>query len=433
MRSGLLFSLLLFSHQALAFTNPALQREIANLQNPVDYRLELELTAAKCRQSPNLRRINTPVDHGDPRSKMMTYWYEMVPAATKTDRTIVVLPGGPGVKSIGNQGRPTDFRYVQIDPRGLGCNFGTAREFPPGTMSTRQHALDVLAVLKKEGLKNYVVHGHSYGTVVATQLGAFIHGAGVTEPRAVVLEGTFDRAIGSWAETLAPVAALIQARTVPEVLNHLRVLGLDRETQNFVGWILERAYASRKASSVHLLELRDLILDTHSGRELEEIFAAELAAWRSTPYYAAPDPSDFVSQTIICGELMKSDERGRYKIELYRNRFDVVSRPNFGSDRCAGAMFQPYDSAQFQVRAPIYYFQGALDVSTPEPWARAHFDRQTQASFKHFVLAKESGHEPFPRYPWNSSPACTVAAYSAIFDRSRDLSAVIDENGRCRQ
>jgi hypothetical protein len=59
---------------------------------------------------------------------------------------------------------------------------------------------------------------------------------------------------------------------------------------------------------------------------------------------------------------------------------------------CQGLILErPYDSANFQLKTPLFYFQGELDPSTFIKEARYHYDHQLHAS-KYFVTFKQGGH-----------------------------------------
>lgn len=116
-----------------------------------------------------------PKEHDNPSAGTFPYRYELSfvnkdPEAT----TAVYLPGGPGGGSIGETARfqenfPT-MNLVLIDPRGVGCNFQGPDGFKLRQLSTEEHARDVLDVIKQLKLKNFIIYGISYGTVVGTKV-----------------------------------------------------------------------------------------------------------------------------------------------------------------------------------------------------------------------------------------------------------------------
>jgi len=54
-------------------------------------------------------------------------------------------------------------------------------------------------------------------------------------------------------------------------------------------------------------------------------------------------------------------------------------------------MDRPFDSSDFQVGAPVYYFTGEFDPATPEWQAQYHFERQHSGP-RTLVAVKNAGH-----------------------------------------
>jgi pimeloyl-ACP methyl ester carboxylesterase len=72
--------------------------------------------------------IGNPQEHYPYRNKELSFYFPYkAKVMTGTDPslpTIVFLPGGPGLPSIGSSSPkvPKQFSVIQTDPRGVGCN-----------------------------------------------------------------------------------------------------------------------------------------------------------------------------------------------------------------------------------------------------------------------------------------------------------------------
>jgi len=85
-----------------------------------------------------------------------------------------------------------------------------------------------------------------------------------------------------------------------------------------------------------------------------------------------------------------------------------------GSDQCPllGLGFaRPYDSAQYPVTVPIYYFEGSDDPDTTPQSASYHFSNQTQAD-RVFTLIGDGGHTAMSGTLHEAG--CTPGIFTAI-------------------
>src|SRR5690606_3941145 len=60
---------------------------------------------------------------------------------------------------------------------------------------------------------------------------------------------------------------------------------------------------------------------------------------------------------------------------------------------CQKELDAPYDSAQYVVDAPIYYFQGTYDAVTPVWQMKYHQDNQLKSKSRRYLVSK-AGHSP---------------------------------------
>lgn len=70
----------------------------------------------------NIRIIKRPQVAGG--TSTFTYKYALRKGTDSKKPTVIFLPGGPGLPSIGsaNPKVPQEFSAIQTDPRGVGCN-----------------------------------------------------------------------------------------------------------------------------------------------------------------------------------------------------------------------------------------------------------------------------------------------------------------------
>jgi len=102
---------------------------------------------------------------------------------------------------------------------------------------------------------------------------------------------------------------------------------------------------------------------------------------------------------------------------------------NTGGDLCPGLglhLVKPYDSAQYPVNVPIYYFEGADDPNTDPENAQYHFDHQTQAD-RVFTLVGGGGHTAFSATLRETG--CTPAILTAIATNPSGVTAAIQGCG----
>ena len=103
------------------------------------------------------------------------YSYKVFPGTDPNAATIVFLPGGPGGTSISverdEDHAPASYTLIATDPRGVGCNAAPSSDYYPDEFYSSLHfADDVIAIIEREKLDNYLIYGVSYGTQLATMV-----------------------------------------------------------------------------------------------------------------------------------------------------------------------------------------------------------------------------------------------------------------------
>ena len=375
---------------------------------------------------PNVHTIAAmPTDHTNPGRGTFPYKYELVntsPGAT----TVVFLPGGPGGTSISNQqSYKKNFpglNLVLIDPRGVGCNSQGSKFFHFKELRTEQHSQDVLAVIRDAGLKNYIIYGISYGTMIGTFVAADAEKAGLP-PKAVVLEGIMGKAFTAGNKQAFDVEFAAFKRDFPEAAKALAgptfPLGYTE-----VEWgdvvnalhVYSRYYAYAYVTGAAAMATDD---PKRAGlrQAIDAILAPDGATGKNT-FYAA----------VACKEILGKTDA--IDFELRSGAMTQVSSKDPGAAAtCASVGARDfYDPATYQIKAPLYYFQGSHDPATPPVQAHNHFDAQRGSVKKTWTQVENGGHSPLLAV--DQLEPCGVAIWERI-DKLQGLDGVVDARGYC--
>lgn len=353
-----------------------------------------------CGDIKTMRTVKVPWDPTKPKSPTFDYRfkYELV---NPLSPTVVILPGGPGQTSIYAPSTqwpmgavPANYNKVYIDPRSLGCNYAIESKVLVPFLKTEFVVNDVFLTIKSLNLKNYMIYGTSYGTVVATQLVKKIEAEKFEMPTALVLEG----AVGKKFDSFDAYFYFFQYEW-DRLQNQLP----PRWKTYFQTGKNEAAFTKSQWASLIIADLivgeipeapvKGPILFWHLGI-LERYFAH-----KSTPSDQAQLPvllsklqdaqfPNLFFRAIGCGELWTDWYYGR---SLENGRL-VRS----GKNVCEGLDYKTaYDAAKFLIPAsiPIYYFHGANDPATPMYTALYHFGVQKKTS-RQLVTVPGASHAP---------------------------------------
>lgn len=281
----------------------------------------------------------------------------------RTGPTVIFIPGGPGQTGFQTPlAYPDEFRVMRTDPRGAGCN--ASPDLRDQDLTTLETARDLVAAIRELKLQNYILHGISYGTMVATIAAQLTAEEGLPAPKAVVLEGVLGRAFQNgeydraylkhWEErreSLSP--AVLQKLEQPQpfgVANHLVAAWLSM-LLNYGEYadgssLLGDQLASAADDSV-AFRIRALTRPAEAER-------ARLHRWVTCREIAGDMRDLQFDFDLKAGHLVRSQRR-----------------------LCDGlTMSTPFDSARWQSPAPLYYFSGGLDPATPPFQADYHFAHQ---------------------------------------------------------
>lgn len=370
-------------------------------------------------KSPDVQRILRPFNPDaaccQPKIEL---GFEVLKGTDPSLPAIVFLPGGPGLASIGT-GRPSEipstFTVINTDPRGVGCNEYEGTPYPEEIYRTRYLASDVLAIVNHLNLKKYILYGHSYGTALATVTASMADEVGVPHPMAVVLEGTVGRAMRTKEEYTAGYLnewEKLRAR-LPEKVTKLFADGplpLDLSAETWGGFF----HIGLMASETNGLPLIEHILNMLPGL-LPSDAAAVKREVEKLSHFPFSEAQKHLYRSLACKELVE------YSYNEYR--IEGMNLVTIENDYCADTKIDEeivFDSRNYTLRDPLYYFQGELDPATPMWQARLHFDAQTKAR-KAFVSVPRAGHFPISF----SLDDCGAAIWTAIAGGGEELPSVL--------
>lgn len=366
-----------------------------------------------CFDIKTIKSVRVPWDPSKPKSPTFEYRFkheEINPLAP----TVIIIPGGPGQTSISNVDQwplgavPANFNRVLTDPRSLGCNYVAETQALVPYLKTEFVVNDLFLMIKSLKLKNYIIYGASYGTVVATQLTKKIETEKLDLPTALVLEG----AVGKKFDNFDSYFYFYQYEW-----DRLNAQLPARWKTYFQTGQNEKAFNRQQWGS---LITSDLILGDIPEAPVKgpifiwhmnllELYFSKKITANEQPFLpnlfsklqAATFPNLFF-RMIACGELWGDWYYGR---SLENGRLNRT-----GKNVCEGIDYKnPYDASKYLVSVPIYYFQGSRDPATPMQTALYHFTVQTKSN-RQFLTVAGAAHAPLT----SSLRGCADDLWAAI-------------------
>lgn len=344
-----------------------------------------------CLDIKTIRTVKVPWDPSKPKSPSFEFRfkYEIVnPLAP----TVVVIPGGPGQTSIAANGQPlgsipAGYNKIYTDPRSQGCNYAIESTVLAPYLKTEYVVNDIFLALKSINLKNYIIYGASYGSVVATQLAKKIETEKFELPTALVLEG----AVGKKYDNFDTYFYFTQYewdkvfKQLPPRWKNYFQSGKNESSFSKGEWasLITSDLASGDIPDApikgHLLYYHLHLLELYFSKKTtarDQLFLPSLFAKLKEPQF----PNLFF-RMIGCGELWGDWYYGR---SLDNGR---ITRT--GKNVCEGIDYKnPYDAAKFIIpdSIPVYYFQGAVDPTTPLNTALYHLAVQRKTNRQFFTV-----------------------------------------------
>lgn len=344
------------------------------------------MASSPCQQS-DVESILLPIHSNEPASTF-NYSYRVLKSSQPGAITVIYIPGGPGDNSIGTSDpRPSpDYNLILTDPRGGGCN--TDSRFQSADITGDAISSDIVRLIKHLRLTNYVVHGLSYGTVVATLLANKLGQIPIAQPHAILLEGTLGRYIdfglephpldASWRAAMSNFPAGLQDQ-------------VNKASNNPFG----STDSSWWAVLENYLYFGEIYWTTPSWTG-ENLFAQEASLAQGGASDATLDNvyqlrkstalprSQLVFQSIICQEIFSTYS---WRFSYVGGHFLVSPDPI-----CAGNIGSAsrYDSAKWQIPQPVIYFGGEYDNKVGLKQTEYHYSHQKNARLE--IQIKGGGH-----------------------------------------
>ena len=300
--------------------------------------------------------------------------------------------------SIGSppEGLPANVDLVLTDPRGVGCN-AAAAPHDASFYSTEQFSADVLAIVEDLELQDYVIYGHSYGTVLGTVVASRVAEAGLPQPRLVVLEGTLGHAVDSDDRAYRELWPLVRDALPLDVQDRLLAEPPPLGYSRMVWGETITTVLSQYSPDV----LFALLMTLSEGGDTTEL-EGFLSLIEGLPPMWEDEVLMGLFQPVACNEIAEDSWFG---FELQGG--EVVPTVDACDTIDVG---EPYAAADWPIDAPILYVQGDRDPATPFDGARSHFEAQA-ATDRRFVTVHGVGHVPLM---WMIAGACGTSVWEAI-------------------
>ncbi len=330
-----------------------------------------------------------PMDPVASVSERFLYSGRLIPGTDPSLPTVVFVPGGPGQTSTGTDRAtfqvPPEYTVLFTDPRGVGCN-GLVPDDPVSFHNSLNYVDDVLALLDAEGIDDWIVYGHSYGSILGTMIASTAEARG-RGPRSVVLEGvagsSFEGHLGyleQWDILLenAPfVEPLFAGPDLP--------LGLDGGIWGL--WIrLRMPIGTVNVDGEPFWQIvEELAL---LGTPYESVLETEIYNLLSAAF-SEPEPGNPpLYNEIGCREVWSYN----YSV----GEIGPGAEFSFREDLCADTpLSRPYDPSDWPILSPLFYVHGTNDPATPIWGAQEHFDSQPVGN-RSFIEVLGAGHQPMP-------------------------------------
>lgn len=124
---------------------------------------------------PGVRSVRRPVEPGGDGQFDVYY----VRTGSSSDRPLVIIPGGPGMASVGHyqglrrRAAASGLDVIMVEHRGVGMSRhdDSGADLPDQALTIEQVVDDVAAVLDDAGVADAVVYGTSYGSYLAAGFG----------------------------------------------------------------------------------------------------------------------------------------------------------------------------------------------------------------------------------------------------------------------
>lgn len=345
--------------------------------------------------------------------------YELYPRAGQNwaadEKTVIFLQGGPGLEGLGH-GRPPfvpeDFQVLVFDPRGVGqSRLPESLSSDFNGSSSELLAGDLIRLVEREHLTNFVFWAHSYGTVVATVAASIMKDP--FAPKSLILEGTIGRAFkknqrGDHEINLGYRNAFQQAYSHLTAFDQfgfqLRVRGLSgsKEDLELIGAYIYKV--SPQGTYPLMLALAEI------ARAPWTPYRTLQAQWPAGFAKGNPEENQQVLN-IGCSEILEDLNSSMEKVSLFEN---AVSLETNYAEICKSSKKPQnfYDAAKYPQKTAIIYVADSTDPNTPLWQAEYHEEKMRRAgATTRMIVSYGRGHMPLQ----NGTPDCRQQVLRAAF------------------
>lgn len=348
-------------------------------------------------------------------SQTFRYHYQIYRKAPTDGVTVVYIPGGPGDSSMSPNPHerfsqiPADMGVILTDARGVACN-SPEWALPAEAFSTEQVAADLLAVIQDLQLdpEKTIIHGFSYGTVVATKLAHLNQKMGNKAFHSVVLEGVFGRAtrgseyksafVSEYQKYVSEHKNWVPLRWLRELLSTSKQQGLLEITDALV-----MGGRGKKAKALDEIFYKN---ESNADTNAPTLFSDQMDSNRSDESISEKQNRQTMYAKILCTELQKDDELWRLDWDAEKG---LVLKDETSDHRnlCQSYSFGPkaYDSVHYQLRENLVYIIGENDPATPLTQGLYHYRGQKLSEQKNLFVFRNMGHPIFKVLSHLSDPS----------------------------
>ncbi len=371
--------------------------------------------------------VKSKVDYAS--KKTFKYYYQkIIRNSDKSKPVFIIIPGGPGRSAMTNAdnvfsdsytaelttntefywGLPVKSNIILTSPRSIDCNLNN--NLPSSSYVTKNIVQDLVAVIKKEKLTNYIIVGRSYGSVVATRLSYYIeNNKDIKNPKAVLLTGVLGHYLDVntvasdlqlvWGQIYKKQSSFIQ-KIFPQDISAIT----DSEDFKFpldIGaqtWLNMIQYELKIGFNYFSYELALASFLENLGQTLNRISSASAGGHeylrlnnhlkRLKQEVMAHAPADNTSSQKISDQ--KNDKEK--EISLFESITQKEIYINLGKNPVKKSAL--WNSNNYQIKKiPVIYFHGSWDTTTTIKNAISHYDGQKVKKNKYFIKANKGGHD----------------------------------------
>lgn len=300
--------------------------------------------------------------------------------------SLVLIPGGPGQSY--QKLEWADIQNINIiffDPRGMGCSIPSEKSLlnNPDFYSAKLIAHDLEQLRRHLKISKWSVYGHSYGTIPAT-IYASIYPESTDK---LLLEGTVLKGGKDFwysqarhdliFKVLQNISPELQAKALSNSKTNLHSFWLSQGLLDSLPQGFDKELLEKRLSQNYVLDQKRPFVP--KIEEPEDLL----------PYF-----SRNAHLILSCKELAADQYSPKRLFYFDGQDFQFLQSPTY-AEFCKEWPIKPdlYDSKNYPINVPTYYFQGEYDYLTLHSEAFEHY-LNNQSQEKYFFTLKNGGHNP---------------------------------------